>query len=294
MSKRSGLGRFRTIDRSAMDALLYGMAKSLEYLGPQRRVIFDRMGGFMLEYLIKCGAVRPSDGPEAVERSLKSLLMKSGFGPAVPLRFEGSPPSPSLPGFIDYLIEGVRPAGSTSGTAARPRVGKRVDWVLYEMVLYGMTKGLDELGQQAQLLIDSMGTEMLNYLVDTGEIEPSDDPNLFVKHQSEYFGRVGFADRRSGFKMEGSPPDTLVGTYVYSRYHINVLRRLKETKCLLYSCPPCMVGSSIMRRATGMKLQFGVELQILPGGRVVIRHKIHQPTETFTEEQARRISRLMG
>jgi hypothetical protein len=248
----------------------------------------------MLEYLIKCGVVRPSDRQEAVERSLRSLVTKSGFGPSVPLRFEGSPPRPTLPGFIDYLSEGMKQAGPTSGRTSRPRMKERVDWVLYEMVLYGMTKGLDELGQQAQLLIDSMGTEMLNYLVDTGEIEPSDDPDLFVKHETEYFGRVGFADRRTGFKMEGTPPDTLVGTYVYSRYHTNVLKRLKETNCLLYSCPPCLVGGSIMRKATGMKFQFSVEMKVLPGGRIVIKHKVRPPRETFTEEQAEKASRLMG
>ena len=298
MSKQSGMDRFKAIDRSAMDALLYGIANGLGYLGQQRQVMFDRMSGFMLEYLTKCGVIVPSDKPEAIEKSLRKLLVRSGFGPKMPLKFEGSPPRPSLPGFINYLSGDKGWTTVAQGRASRPvagsRVKKRVDWVLYEMVLYGMTKGLDELGEQAQLLIDGMGTEMLNYLVETGEIEPSDDPDVFVRRASEYFGRVGFADKRSGFKMEGSPPDTLIGTYVYSRYHINVLRRLRETNCALYSCPPCLVGNSIMRKATGMRLQFGVEFELLPGGTVVIRHKIHRPTETFTEEQAEKVSRLIG
>jgi hypothetical protein len=135
---------------------------------------------------------------------------------------------------------------------------------------------------------------MLNYLVEIGEIEHSDNPDVFVRNEMEYFAKAGYLDKSSGFKMEGSPPDALVGTYVYSRYHINVLRHLREANCALYSCPPCLIGASILKESTGMGVSFGVELELLPGSRVVIRHKLIRPTETFTEEQAREVSALMG
>ena len=280
----------KTIDRSAMDAILYGISKSLDFLGEQREAILERMGEVMLEYLIAVRKVKSPEKPEVFSQSLKKLLTKNGYSPRVPIHFKGTPQSPSIPNFVDYLKPKSRGGGKTSGSHTKGR--RKVDWVLYEMVLYGMTKALDdELGAQGQLILDRIGTEMLNYLIELGEIEPSDDVKVFFQHVEDFFLNAGFA-RSTEFKLEGSPPNALVATWKYARYFSNVLKRLRNEGSVLYSCPVCLAGESILSKAQGLKFQNAVELRFLPGEKVFYRHKVYQPIERFTEEDAQKISQM--
>ncbi len=280
----------KTIDRSAMDAILYGISKSLDFFGEQREAILEKMGEVMVEYLIEVGEVKSPKKPEVFSKSLRELLTNNGFSSRISIRFKGTPPTPSIPNFVDYL----KPKSGFSGIkkSSRSKGRRKVDWVLYEMVLYGMTKALDdELGAQGQLILDRMGTEMLNYLIELGEIEPSDDVNVFFKHVADYFMNAGFA-KSTEFKMVGSPPNALVATWKYARYFSNVLKRLRNEGSVLYSCPVCLAGESIFSKAQGLKFQNAVELRFLPGEKVFYRHKVYQPVERFTEEDAQKISQM--
>jgi hypothetical protein len=174
---------FKEIDRSAVDATLHGISKGLAYLGPDSQVLQEEMGDMMLQYLIDAGAVKYEGNPEDFRISLTNLLTKNGFGEAVPLEFGGSP-TPSAHNFVGYL----------ASTQKADRGGK-VDWVLYEMVLYGMTKALDSIGAQGQILVDRIIWEMLNFLIEKGEIKRSDDPEKFMMSIGDYFLRVGFVSK---------------------------------------------------------------------------------------------------
>jgi hypothetical protein len=284
------------IDRSLVDALLYGISKGVAYLGEEKRIILDEMGNMMLGYLLKVGEIKPTDSPENLGRALEELLTRNGFGKKIPLRFKGSPVVPSVPNFINYLTK-TKSRGKTSqrrasSSARGPAGNGKVDWVMYEMVLYGMTKGLDSLGAQGQILTNRIAAEMLNYLVDTGKIEPSDDPVIFSKRVTDFFLKARFA-AKIDVVYEGSPPNTMVVTYTHSRYHLNVLTRLRNEGNLLYSCPPCVAIGSIYGRSRGTKIIFDAEIRVLPDGKVVLRHRIYPQPDRFSEELVQRTSRMM-
>jgi hypothetical protein len=275
-------GDFQTIDGLAMDALVDGLSKSLNYLEDQRGTVLGRVGDLMLQYLIEAGSVSSPDKPDAFAQSLGGLVTKNGYGDRINVQFEGTPPRPSFPDLVDYL----------SSRGSRDE-GSRVDWVLYEALLYGMTKALDELGLQAQRILARVGTGMLDYLVVEGAIEPSDDPNVFFAHISEFFMRSGYAGSFE-FKLEGSPPHTLISTYGQARYYENVLKRLRNEGSALFSCPMCLAGQSVFEKTQGIKIQYAVEFRMLPDGMVTIRNKMYPATERFNEEKAEEMSRLMG
>jgi hypothetical protein len=276
----------KSIDRSAADALLYGISTALSYMGDGSKVFTNEMGNSMVDYLIKIGEIKYPDKPERFRTSLQRLLTKNGFSGKVPLRFEGSPPRPSTSNFIDYL-KGHPQRPAKSGSAGG------IEWVVYEMMLYGMTKGLDSLGAQGQILVNRIAIEMLNYLVDTGKIERSDDEGTFIQHEIDFFIKAGFAAKIEGMgKLHGPRFDTLVISYTRSRYHMNVLKRLRDEGSVLYSCPPCIAAVSI-RRSAGWKVQFDVDAIASKDGEVVLRHRIFPPRETFTEDMAEETRRLM-
>lgn len=273
--------RFKEIDRSAVDATLYGIDKGLDFLGEESRLIQDEMGKMMLEYLIDTGAVRYDGKPDDFRQALTDLLTKNGFGKNIPLEFTGSPPVPSVHDFVRYLSE-----------SGNHTTGSRVDWILYEMVLYGMTKGLDSIGAQGQILIDRIIWELLNHLVDGGQITRSDDPEKFMQSIGDYFVRVGFISKFEK-SFEGPGGDMFAVSYTDSRYHLNVLKRLRSEGSVLYSCPPCIAAGAIMKKKTGVRAQYAVEYRVEGNDRVILHHKMYFRPERFTEEEARRVSQMM-
>lgn len=247
----------------------------------------------MLGYLIDSGRVEHPERPEEFEKALRALLTKSGFGPKVPIRFKGSLPAPSAEGFFEYLAPSGPPgrwAGShrEKGPAG---IGK-VDWVLYEMVLYGVTKALDNrLGAQAQLILDRIGAEMIDYLLQAKVVQPSDNEMVFFYRIKKYFMKAGFA-KNGDFSIEGDPPRALVATWSYAPYYTNVLKRLHGEGSALFSCPVCLMGESILAKTQGLKFQNMAEVRFLPDAKVYYRHKVIPPSESFTEEDAERFSKL--
>ena len=264
-----------------MDALLYGLLKSLDYLGEKKRPILDRMGSVMLEYLAETGNLPSSDKPESAQ-SLRGLLARNGYGPQTP--------SPS--NLVEILAPKQRPlkrGASPKGGATR--VKEKVDWVLYETVLYGMTKALDEeLGVQAQLILDRIGTGMLDYLLGVGAIQPSDDMNVLVSNVTDYFVKAGYA-KSFQFELEGAPPDTFVSRYESAPYYTTVFRRIQKEGSALLSCPLCLVGHSIWANG-GWKFGDIFEVHISPGGKVLMKAKVYPKTERFTEEDALKVAQM--
>jgi hypothetical protein len=288
--------KHKKIDRVAVDALLVGIRNGLGYLGEEGAPILEKMGDMMLEYLMIVGEVKTDGKPEETRRSLQELFTSNGYPKEIPLEFKGSPPIPSIPDFINYL--GGRRLKESAGHKKEPFAQSKgdgeaqVDWVIYEMVIYGMSRGLDSIGAQGQILTNRIAGAMLDCLVDNGRIEPSDDPQVFLQHMGDFFLNAGFADKIDK-EFEGSPPNALVLTYHHSRYHMNVLPRLRDAGNLLYSCPPCLAAGSILRRSSGTRIVYDVEIRVLPEGEVVLRHKIYPGGESFSEEQAQETSRMM-
>ena len=292
MSRRVPDVTYKKIDRTAMDALLHGLLKSLEYVGEQRQVILDRMGSMMLQYLVETGTVPSPDSPREFARSLRRLLIKNGYGPRIPLQsktVQGNHTPPNLVEILTpmdrQLVGGAFPKSSVS------RGKEKVDWVLYEMVLYGMTKALDDqLGVQGQLILDRIGTGMLDYLLELGAIERSDDPKILVQSVIDYFVKAGYA-KSFRYELEGAPPDTFVSRYESARYYTTVFRRIRKEGSALLSCPLCLVGHSIWA-TQGWKFGDVFEVRIKSDGQVLIKSKVYPSTERFTEKDALRFSQM--
>ena len=293
MSKQTSKEDYKIIDRSSMDAVLHGISKSLDYMGEQKQVILDKMGDLMLEYLVEIGAIKSHDKPKQFVSSFRKLLTKNGYSSRIPIEFNGTPPRPSIPNFVNYLMPKDRGASNTriSHSKNRSKGSKRkIDWELFETALYGITEALDdELGAQAQIILDRIGTEIVNYLVEKKLVEPSDGPGSLFLHVIDYFIIAGYA-RDLEFKWEGSPPNSFESTYQSARYFNNVFSRLRNQGSALLSCPLCLAGHSIFARGQGIKFQDALEYRILPGNRVFMRSRIFEPDERFTEEDAKKIS----
>ncbi len=290
MSRRVPDVTYKRIDRTAIDALLYGLLKSLDYMGEQRRVILDRMGSVMLQYLVETGTVPSPDRPGEFARSLRRLLIKNGYGPRVPPQSKAVPRTPSSPNLVEIL----RPTDHRLGGGASPKSGvsggkEKVDWVLYEMVLYGMTRALDDqLGVQGQLILDRIGTGMLDYLLDLGVIERSDDQKTLLQNVIDYFVKAGYA-KSFRFELEGAPPDTFVSRYESARYYTTVFKRIRKEGSALLSCPLCLVGHSIWG-AQGWKFGDVFEVRIQSSGKVLVKAKVYPAIERFAEKDALRFS----
>jgi hypothetical protein len=275
-----------------MDALLYGLIKSLDYMGEQRRVILDKMGSVMLKYLVEIGTIPSPERPEEFARSLRRLLVMNGYGERAPLQSKTAPMKPSSLNLVEILMPtDQRFEGGAFSKSTVSRGKKTVDWVLYEMVLYGMTKALDDqLGVQGQLILDRIGTGMLDYLLELGAIERSDDQNKLLQHVIDYFVKAGYA-KSFHFELEGSPPDTFVSRYESARYYTTVFRRIRKEGSALLSCPLCLVGHSVWA-TQGWKFGDVSEARIQAGGKVVIKSKLYPSTERFTEKDAERFSQM--
>jgi len=283
---------FKRIDRTAMDALLYGLLKSLDFIGEQKRVILDRMGSVMLQYLVETGTVPSSGRPREFARSLRRLLIKNGYGPKIPLQSKAMPGAPSSPNLVEILTPTDRHlAGGVFPKSSVSRRKEKVDWVLYETVLYGMTRALDDqLGVQGQLILDRIGTGMLDYLLELGAIERSDDPKILIQSVIDYFVKAGYA-KSFQFELEGAPPDTFVSRYESARYYTTVFRRIQKEGSALLSCPLCLVGHSIWG-TQGWKFGDIFEVRIQSSGKVLVKAKVYPSMERFTEKDALRFARM--
>jgi hypothetical protein len=283
---------YKRIDRTAMDALLYGLLKSLDYMGEQRRVILDRIGSMMIQYLVETKTVPSPDRPGEFARSLRRILVKNGYGPRIPLQSKEVPRTSSSSNLVEILTPtdrrldgGAFPKGSVS------RGKEKVDWVLYEMVLYGMTKALDDqLGVQGQLILDRIGTGMLDYLLELGAIERSDDWKILLQNVIDYFVKAGYT-KSFQFELEGVPPDTFVSRYESARYYTTVFKRMRKEGSALLSCPLCLVGHSIWG-SQGWKFGDILEVRIQSGGKVMMKAKVYPSIERFTEKDALRFSQM--
>ena len=270
-----------------MDALVYAVLGSLDYLGERKKVILGRINAEMARHLVYAGEVSSPEKPAAFARSLEKLLVRNGYVPAGHLRIEASRMNASFPDLFGVLKPGTRRREGTSHDVE----GEEVEWVLYEMVLYGMTKALDDqLGAQAQLVLERVGTLMLDYLVRLGEIKPSDDLSLYLQNVVGYFIKAGYT-RGFQFEMEGAPPDTWVSRYESAPYFAKVLKRLRNEGSALFSCPLCLTGQSIWI-SRGWKFGEVLGLRISPGDKVTARSRIYPPGERFTEEDAKRFARM--
>jgi len=280
----------REIDRTAMNALLVGLLKSLEYLGEQRHEILDKVESAMLKYLVETGNIASSGAPGKSGRSLTRLLANNGYGSTHPRHLPlGSRPSLNL---IETMAHSARRPKSPPYPKRRISEEKdKVDWVLYEAVLYGMTRALDDqLGVQGQVILDRIGSSMLDYLISLGAIKRSDDPNILIQRVIDYFVKAGYA-KSFRFELEGAPPDTFVSRYESARYYTNVFRRTQKEGSALLACPLCVIGHSIWA-TEGWRFGDVFEVRISSGGNVLAKARIYPEGERFTAKDALTFSQI--
>jgi len=282
---------YQRIDRTAVDAFVEGLLDSLAYLGDQRLAMLEKVESTMLQYLIDTRTIPRSRGQRERDSSLERLLVRNGYNPLSQTRSPTSQKVPS-PKLIETLAQtGHRPV---SGAVSKPRASRgsgKVDWILYEAILYAVTKTLDDqLGVQGQHILDRIGTSMLDYLVKQGVIKRSDDPDVLVQRVIDYFVSAGYA-KSFRYELEGAPPDTFVSRYESARYYTNVFRRTQKEGSALLSCPLCLIGHSIYA-TVGWRFGNVFEVRISSGGNVLSRARIYPPTERFTEKDAQIFSRI--
>ena len=246
----------------------------------------------MIKYLVETGTVPSPDRPAEFARSLRGLLIKNGYGPRIPPQSKAVPRTSSSPNLVEILTPTDRRLeGRAFPKSSVSRGKEKVDWVLYEMVLYGMTKALDDqLGVQGQLILDRIGTGMLDYLLELGAIERSDDHMILLQNVIDYFVKAGYA-KSFQFELEGAPPDTFVSRYESARYYTTVFRRIQKEGSALLSCPLCLVGHSIWG-TQGWKFGDIFEVRIQSGGKVLVKAKVYPSVERFTEKDALKFSQM--
>jgi len=279
------------IDRTAIDALLYGIWRSLEYLGEQKRALLEKIEAETLQHLIDTGDIPSGARPVDRASSLRELLLENGYGPSLAKRTKGNQRTSVIPSLVDIMKpdENHMTVGRASGRGLVDK--QKISWALYEAVLYGMTSALDDqLGAQAQLLLQRIGTGMLEYLIGVGAIENSDDLETLAQRVADYYVSAGYTRSFRG-GLEG--PNVWMSRYESAPYFPNVIRRLRNKGSALFSCPLCLTGQSVWINQ-GWRFGDVLELHISTGGDVTARSKVYPPAERFTERDARKLSQTKG
>jgi hypothetical protein len=68
-----------TISLLALDSLLYGAATAFNYLGDEGQEMLDKIGGGIVEYLVKKGILEESNDPQQTSSELVNFFRENGY-----------------------------------------------------------------------------------------------------------------------------------------------------------------------------------------------------------------------
>lgn len=143
----------------------------------------------------------------------------------------------------------------------------RIDRVVLDAILYAMAKALDHMGAQGQLLLDRMGQELVNYLVEKDYVKKLDEPFQMVSQIERFFLERGLADDLQ-VKVEGD----------YAVVHwknfkaLEAMTSLQDKMCPLVSCPTCIASDALLK-AAGFAFGPWEDLRVVGPGRRDITYK---------------------
>lgn len=145
---------------------------------------------------------------------------------------------------------------------------EQVSLVLLDTMTFSLAKALDHLGHQGQVVLDKMGEELTNYLVEKGEIKPTKDPFTMISRLTRYFNEAGYKWKG---KFRFDKDEFIIELKPEEWAYTEMWKELKNKQCALLSCPLCLANDSMLRRA-GYGLIFTVALE--ERGKIIQRSKL--------------------
>ena len=170
-----------------------------------------------------------------------------------------------------------------SQTGLKSQLNESVGLPAFETVLYGLACGFEYLGAQAQLILDTVGREMLEFMRDESNIELPGDLEASLHTLSTFMVSSGLAD---AIEAQLSLPQVIVD---FKNYHyLPVLKRLVSDGKHLSSCPFTLAARAVIRNK-GLAIR-KMQWQILTDGARLTMTTMNMDTETFDEN---RVSGIM-
>ena len=126
--------------------------------------------------------------------------------------------------------------------------GERViRFSLLDPLLYGTARAFDYLGFRGQDMLDKVGDGIVHYGLGEGYFEKSEDPEQFITNVSEFFVRNGYMSKAS-LKHDGDLLEVQFGGYRF----LPLIRKLRDRKSYMISCPICTASNSITKSVGGL------------------------------------------
>jgi hypothetical protein len=158
-----------------------------------------------------------------------------------------------------------------------------------EALVYAIGKALDESGAQSQVILQDMGREITQRLIEQGFLTTTNDPVKAAESVSIFFASTGLLDEARLTKQD----DVLIVEWRNWRI-LESIRSLNSKGCKLIPCPFTQAVFSLFRM-NGFALQAMSDLQIVDATKRIARqeYKLLDLKSKSFEEEAHEVSRAM-
>lgn len=149
------------------------------------------------------------------------------------LRLSDSAPAGEPPTLAGFDVVDAR--GDPDATVGLP---------IFEAVEYGLARGFEYLGAQAQLLLDNVGHGVIEFLRDEHQLKLPPEPAESLEALSSFYVAGGLAD-----KIETDVSSSEISVAFENYRYASVLRRLLDEDLRLVSCPFTLASRMTLRKA---------------------------------------------
>lgn len=289
-----------TVELVILDSLLYGAARAFNYLGEEGQEMLDKIGGGIVEYLVKKGLIQESNDLQQMALELANFFRENGYVGQVNFTPKGEvvtvtiqnwtylPLMKNLRSKGSYLLvcplclannsvlrsnalgwkrvseqvdsegmyfEQVQVVPTAQATVNPPTLAdlraipeanrdKQVGISVFEAVEYGLMRGFDYLGAQAELFLNSVGRGILEFLKEEGGFQYSDKPEQAASSLAGFFARHGLADRIT-IQLSNSSARVEFENYRYGP----VLKEALSEGLQYATCPFLLATKALLREA---------------------------------------------
>ncbi len=144
----------------------------------------------------------------------------------------------------DTAPSSMLPSDAPDLSMVRPDHDRKVGLGAFEAVEYGLARGFAFLGAQAQLLLDSIGRGIVEFLQDELQLNLTKEHARSVQELASFYASRGLADK---IEVHVSSSEARVEFMNY-RY-ASVLKRLLDEGVHLVSCPFTLAMRTVLRNA---------------------------------------------
>jgi hypothetical protein len=234
-----------------LDSLLYGAATAFSYLGEEGQEMLDKIGGGIVEYLVKKRIIQVFKDPQEMSLELVNFFRENGYVGQVGFTPKGEVVTITMRNWnYLHLMKNLRSRGSyllacplciASNAVLRsnalgwkrvseevdsegkyleqvqivptaqatvnapkladltaipePNPNARVGISVFEAVEYGLMRGFDYLGVQAELFLDAIGRRLLEFLKEEASLQRPNELREATTALTSFFTKTGLADR---------------------------------------------------------------------------------------------------